>query len=103
MGTSEGFEDLLAAATQGDESAASALLPLVYDELRAIARRLLGSRGRNHTLQPTALVHDAYMKLARNRDSWDNRRHFLFLETQERLRDIEPRPPYHPEDLPDVL
>ena len=73
----EPFDDLLAAATKGDESAASALLPLVYDELRATARRLLGPQGRNHTLQPTALVHDAYMKLARNRESWENRRHFL--------------------------
>ena len=71
------FDDLLAAAAGGDESAASALLPLVYDELRATARRLLGPQGRNHTLQPTALVHDAYMKLARNRGGWDNRRHFL--------------------------
>ena len=72
-----GFDELLDKATNGDESAASALLPLVYDELRATARRLLGPRGRNHTLQPTALVHDAYMKLSRHRETWENRRHFL--------------------------
>jgi RNA polymerase sigma factor (TIGR02999 family) len=77
METGDPFDDLLAAARGGDESAASALLPLVYDELRATARRLLGPRGRNHTLQPTALVHDAYMKLTRNRGDWENRRHFL--------------------------
>ncbi len=71
------FDDLLTAATSGDASAGTALLPLVYDELRATARRLLGPRGRNHTLQPTALVHDAYMKLSRNRESWENRRHFF--------------------------
>jgi len=82
MDTGDQFEELLAAAKGGDESAASALLPLVYDELRATARRLLGPQGRNHTLQPTALVHDAYLKLTRNRGAnirwdWENRRHFL--------------------------
>ncbi|MHC4954868.1 MAG: ECF-type sigma factor [Planctomycetota bacterium] len=77
MADGDQFDDLLAAAQGGDESAASALLPLVYDELRATARRLLGPQGKSHTLQPTALVHDAYMKLAKNRGDWDNRRHFL--------------------------
>ena len=70
-------EQLLAAARAGDPSAAGALLPLVYDELRATARRMLGPRNRNHTLQPTALVHDAFVKLARNKNGWENRRHFL--------------------------
>ncbi|MHC4940942.1 MAG: sigma-70 family RNA polymerase sigma factor [Planctomycetota bacterium] len=71
------FDRLLVSAKGGDESAASALFPLVYDELRTTARRLLGQQGRRHTLQPTALVHDAYMKLSRNRSEWENRRHFL--------------------------
>ena len=75
--TGDQFDDLLAAAKSGDQSAATALLPLVYDELRATARRLLGPQGRQHTLQPTALVHDVYMKLANNRGDWENRRHFL--------------------------
>jgi RNA polymerase sigma factor (TIGR02999 family) len=77
MDDNEPPDDLPAAATDGDESAASALLPLVYDELRATARRLLGPQGRHHTLQPTALVHDAYMKLSKNGGEWENRRHFL--------------------------
>jgi RNA polymerase sigma-70 factor (ECF subfamily) len=77
MKSGEGFDHLLSAASSGDESAASALLPLVYDELRATARRILGPQGRNHTLQPTALVHDAYLKLSRNRGDWENRRHYL--------------------------
>ena len=84
------FDDLLDAARGGDASAASALLPLVYDELRATARRLLGRDGQRHTLQPTALVHDAYMKLARAGADWENRRHFLCvaaLAMRQILRD----------------
>jgi RNA polymerase sigma factor (TIGR02999 family) len=48
----------------GGSQAAAALLPLVYDELRQIARRLLAEQGRGHTLQPTALVHEAWLRLA---------------------------------------
>ena len=55
---------LLAGASAGDEAAASRLMVVVYDELRALARRYLrGERG-GHTLQPTALVHEAYVRLA---------------------------------------
>ena len=50
-------------------------MPLIYEELRATARRLVGAR--RATVQPTALVHDAYLKLSRYDARWEGRRHFL--------------------------
>ena len=64
-------------ARQGDESAVSALMPLVYDELRRIAARYLRRERPGHTLQATALVHDAYIRLVQDSQlSWQNRAHF---------------------------
>jgi hypothetical protein len=54
---------ILSAIEQGDPRAAEQLLPLVYDELRKLAAQRLASEGPGHTLQPTALVHEAYLKL----------------------------------------
>lgn len=54
---------LLARACAGEEQATEALSPLLYEELRRIARNLLRSERPNHTLQPTALVHEAYLRL----------------------------------------
>lgn len=68
---------LLQAVGTGDGTAAAALLPLVYDELRARAGRLLAGERRNHTLQRTALVHEAYLKLVRGDLSFSGRRHFF--------------------------
>jgi len=65
---------LLQAAADGDSSALGQLMPLIYDELRATARRLAGARP---TVQPTALVHDAYLKLSHYEGDWEGRRHFL--------------------------
>lgn len=57
---------------------ASELMPLVYDELRRLARGFMGRERREHTLQPTALVHEAYLKLAdQSRVDWRGRTHFL--------------------------
>lgn len=62
----------------GDRSAAESLLPLVYTELRAIAGAYFRNERANHTLQPTALVHEAYLKLVDQQDAdWRNRAHFL--------------------------
>lgn len=61
----------------GDGDAADALLPLVYEELRSRAGRLLSSERRHHTLQRTALVHEAYLKLVRGDLSFRSRRHFF--------------------------
>lgn len=55
---------ILGAVNLGDAEAAASVLPLVYDELRALARRHLGSERADHTLRPTALVHEAYIRLA---------------------------------------
>lgn len=74
---------LLAELRAGNRSAESRLLPLVYDELRRLARRYMRAERRDHTLQPTALVHEAYMRLAGQRDmSWQNRAHFFAVAAQ---------------------
>ena len=61
----EDVTEVLAQMRDGDKRAADKLLPLVYDELRALARHYLAQERANHTLQPTALLHEAYMKLRR--------------------------------------
>jgi len=76
----ERVTQLLARVRQGDDHARDQLYPLVYDELRAIANRLLGREAPGHTLQPTALVHEAYLKLfARSAPESVNRAHFLAI------------------------
>ncbi|MEM9663208.1 MAG: ECF-type sigma factor [Planctomycetota bacterium] len=68
---------LLERIDDGDELASEDLLPLVYDELRELARRLMNGSASSHTLQPTALVHEAYAKLVGNGwDSWKGHAHF---------------------------
>ena len=61
----------------GDSSASERLLPLVYDELRALAGSYLKGQQPGHTLQPTALVHELYLKLASNEGTPKNRTHFM--------------------------
>lgn len=62
----------------GEREALSELLPLVYDELHRLARGRMAGERDSHTLEPTALVHDAYIRLAgREKASWVNRSHFL--------------------------
>lgn len=67
---------LLNRVNQGDQAAASELLPLVYSQLRAMAGGYLQGEAAKHTLQPTALVHEAYLKLIRTDGSFKNRPHF---------------------------
>lgn len=70
--------EVLQRISGGDPGAVDRLLPLVYDELRALARRELRRERSDHTLQPTALVHEAYLKLARlDRLEWRDRAHFF--------------------------
>jgi RNA polymerase sigma factor (TIGR02999 family) len=70
--------DLLVAWNKGDEGALARLLPLVYDELRQLARRYLRDERQGHTLQPTALVHEAFERLVdQERVQWQGRTHFL--------------------------
>jgi RNA polymerase sigma-70 factor, ECF subfamily len=68
---------LLDRASGGDSSAASSLLPLVYGELRALAGALGGMGASGRTLQPTAVVHEAYLKLVGEHRQWESRRHFF--------------------------
>lgn len=63
--------------SDGDENAPARLMPLVYEELRRLAAFYLKSERTDHTLQPTALVHEAYLRLVdQNRVTWQNRTHF---------------------------
>lgn len=68
---------LLVASSNGDQEALNRLLPLVYDELRRLADRYLHRERSDHTLQATALVHEAYLRLIDQRVSWANRAHFF--------------------------
>lgn len=67
----------------GDQSALDRLVPLVYDELRRMAARQLRRERTDHTLQPTALVHEAWLRLAQtDRLTWQNRAHFLGVASE---------------------
>lgn len=67
----------------GDAGAAERLMPLVYQELRRIAHQYLHRERSDHTLQPTALVHEAYLRLVdQNRVTWKNRAHFCGVAAQ---------------------
>ena len=68
---------LLKAMKNGDESAAGKLLPLVYDELHRLAKSYMQRERLDHTLQPTALINEAYMRLARGSVDWQGRQHFI--------------------------
>ena len=73
---------------QGDPNAADELLPLVYEELRNLAARRMAGETAGHTLQPTALVHEAWLRLVRTPDqTWQNRAHF-FRTAAECMRRI---------------
>ena len=74
---------LLNQLADGDQEAAARLVPLVYNELRRIAAARLRHERPGHTLQATALVHEAYMKLADQRDAkWQNRAQFFGVASQ---------------------
>ena len=78
---------MLHAAARGDKQAAADLLPLVYDHLRALAGMKMASERKDHTLAPTALVSEAYMKLVRDPDlRWNDRVHFFNAAAQAMRR-----------------
>ena len=79
---------ILNAVQPGDEIATRKLLPLVYEELRRLAAFKMANEASGHTLQPTALVHEAWLRLAgANESSWKNRAHF-FAAAAEAMRRI---------------
>ena len=76
------------AIEHGDTAATENLLPLVYDELRRLARAHMAQERSDHTLQPTALVHEAYLRLVDDKyGRWDGRAHF-FAAAAEAMRRI---------------
>lgn len=79
---------ILNAIEQGDPAATEGLLPLVYEELRILAAQKMAQEKPGHTLQATALVHEAYIRLVEAEcRSWDNRSHF-FMAAAEAMRRI---------------
>lgn len=79
---------ILSAIQAGDRHASAELLPLVYDELRKLAAARMAAEPAGHTLQPTALVHEAYLRLVGGGDAgWDSRGHF-FAAAAEAMRRI---------------
>ncbi len=81
--TSGDITDLLRAWNDGDEHARDSLMPLVFDDLREIARRHYDREELGHTLQPTALVNELYLKLKGQRSvQWRNRREFFAIAAQ---------------------
>jgi RNA polymerase sigma factor (TIGR02999 family) len=70
---------LLRSLNAGDRDAVDALVPIVYSELRKLAAHYLKSEREGHTLQPTALVHEAFLKLVEQETQWQNRTHFFAM------------------------
>jgi RNA polymerase sigma-70 factor, ECF subfamily len=74
---------LLKQLANGNEEAVGKLIPLVYDELHRMAQQRLRAERTDHTLQPTALVHEAYLKLVAQRNAnWQNKAHFFAVASQ---------------------
>lgn len=83
MQSSEGITELLIDWGKGDQAALEKLMPLVYNELRRLASNYLRRERASHTLQPTALVNEAYLKLVDQRNAkWQNRAHFFGISAQ---------------------
>ena len=83
MASDADITQLLIRARGGDRRATDRLLPLVYDRLRALAQELMQQERPGHTLQATALVHEAYLKLVdQQRAQWQDRAHFFAVAAQ---------------------
>src|SRR5437773_11438550 len=83
MQSSEGVTQLLIDWSKGDQKALDKLMPLVHSELRRLANNYLRRERQNHTLQPTALVNEAYLKLVDQRNpKWQNRAQFYGVAAQ---------------------
>lgn len=78
---------ILERVQQGDPRAADELLPLVYEELRSLAAVKMSAQPAGQTLQATALVHEAWLRIAAKNHGWENRKHF-FCAAAEAMRRI---------------
>ena len=80
---SEGITQLLINWRSGDKAALDQLMPIVYEELRRLARGFMGKERNNHTLQTSALINEAYLKLVdQDETNWQNRAHFFAVAAQ---------------------
>lgn len=78
---------VLDAVNRGDSRAADELLPLVYDELRRLAAARMAREAAGHTLQPTALVHEAWVRMVKDGSrTWENRAHFFGVASEAMRR-----------------
>ena len=84
--SSESVTRLLVDASAGKQDAVNALFPIVYAEMRRLAASYLRRERPGHTLQSTALVHEAYLRLINQKVSWQNRAHFLGIAAQTMRR-----------------
>ncbi len=83
MPAADNVTQLLLDWSSGDKAALDKLMPLVYGELRQLAHHYLRAERADHTLQTTALVHEAYLRLiSQNRVNWQNRAHFFAISAQ---------------------
>jgi len=73
---------LLQEVTRGNQDALARLMPLIYSELRRLAAHCMRGERTDHTLQPTALVHEAYMLLVKQKVEWQNKAHFFAVAAQ---------------------
>lgn len=73
---------MLQSVRGGEDAAAQSLVPLVYGELAALAARVFSGERKGHTLQPTALIHEAWLKIAGHIDSIEDRTHFFAIASQ---------------------
>ena len=78
----EDVTTLLTKMTRGNQEAASKIIPLVYQKLHELAANSMRRERTDHTLQPTALVHEAYLKLVQQRVDWQSRAHFFGIAAQ---------------------
>jgi RNA polymerase sigma factor (TIGR02999 family) len=79
----DGLTQLLINWRNGDKAALDQLMPLVYDELRRLARRYMGKERRDHTLETSALINEAYLRLVDQEEAnWQNRAHFFAVASQ---------------------
>jgi RNA polymerase sigma factor (TIGR02999 family) len=83
MESPDGVTQLLINWRNGDKAALDQLTPLVYEELRRLARGFMGKERPNHTLQTSALINEAYLKLVdQDETNWQNRAHFFAVAAQ---------------------
>jgi RNA polymerase sigma factor (TIGR02999 family) len=83
MSAGHSVTQLLDRWNHGDREALDKLMPLIYDELRKMARRYMGQQNPGHTLQTTALIHEAYLRMVKQKDKhFENRAHFFGVAAQ---------------------